>query len=90
MAHCAQTLPDPFITSLSGFHDSCSGPDVGLVGPHATVIVGPQPPHSPTISRSCYFMKRVPRYRNSTDFVFINLGGPLSPGAPSTASFASM
>jgi len=25
----------------------CPGPDLGLVRPQATVIVGPQPPHAP-------------------------------------------
>jgi len=63
------------------------GPGLGLLGPQATVIVGPQPPHTPTISISCYFIKRIPIYHYSEAFFFINLGGPLSLGAPKHCFF---
>jgi len=56
-----------------------AGSDLGVVGSQATVIVGPQPPHTPTVSISCYFIKRIQRYRYYPAFLY-KFGGPLCPG----------
>jgi len=58
------------------------------VGPQAPVIVGPQPPHTPTISISCYFIKmllnafRVIVILQPFIFFFINFGPLESGGGP--------
>jgi len=48
-------------------------PDLGLVRPQAIVIVGPQPPHTPTISMRSALLR--------SHFLY-KFGGPLSPGGP--------
>jgi len=51
-----------------------SGPDLGLVGPQAIDIVGPQPPHTITAP----YNQGAPHCQ---------LWGPLSPGAPKHSFF---
>jgi len=65
-----------------------AGPDLGLVRLQATVIVGPQPPHIPTISIILLKLyKRIPGFRYSAAIFYIYLGGPISQGAPKHSFF---